>query len=195
MSDIPSFTAIVLAAGQGTRMKSDVPKVLHRLAGRALVEFSVRAAFEAGAEKVVLVTSGHSEIDALATLQPRELAQILRDALAPFYDADLGNRVYEARIAWEAEAQAWLDQQMDVKALARFQREASERLDAVKADIAAINDGIRLAVGDDYTLPTATIPEPEIDPALHGKPLVSSSWEWTDQTRALIARKSYGAKS
>jgi bifunctional UDP-N-acetylglucosamine pyrophosphorylase / glucosamine-1-phosphate N-acetyltransferase len=66
MSDVPSFTAIVLAAGQGTRMKSDVPKVLHRLAGRALVEFSVRAAFEAGAEKVVLVTSGHRDLQALA---------------------------------------------------------------------------------------------------------------------------------
>ncbi|HVR19458.1 MAG TPA: bifunctional UDP-N-acetylglucosamine diphosphorylase/glucosamine-1-phosphate N-acetyltransferase GlmU, partial [Polyangiaceae bacterium] len=59
------FTAVVLAAGQGTRMKSAVPKVLHRLAGRALVEFSVRAAFEAGAVRVVLVTSGHPDIDAL----------------------------------------------------------------------------------------------------------------------------------
>jgi bifunctional UDP-N-acetylglucosamine pyrophosphorylase/glucosamine-1-phosphate N-acetyltransferase len=58
------FTAIVLAAGQGTRMKSAVPKVLHRLAGRALVEFSVRTAFEAGAAKVVLVTSGHADVEA-----------------------------------------------------------------------------------------------------------------------------------
>jgi bifunctional UDP-N-acetylglucosamine pyrophosphorylase / glucosamine-1-phosphate N-acetyltransferase len=62
MSD---FTAIVLAAGQGTRMKSAVPKVLHRLAGRALVEFSVRAALEAGASRVVLVTSGNPHIEAL----------------------------------------------------------------------------------------------------------------------------------
>jgi bifunctional UDP-N-acetylglucosamine pyrophosphorylase/glucosamine-1-phosphate N-acetyltransferase len=62
MSD---FSAIVLAAGQGTRMKSALPKVLHPLAGRALVEFSVRAALDAGAACVVLVTSGHAEIDAL----------------------------------------------------------------------------------------------------------------------------------
>ena len=59
------FTAIVLAAGQGTRMKSAQPKVLHRLAGRALLEFSVRAALEAGAARVVLVTSGHPQIAAL----------------------------------------------------------------------------------------------------------------------------------
>jgi bifunctional UDP-N-acetylglucosamine pyrophosphorylase/glucosamine-1-phosphate N-acetyltransferase len=65
MSDLTPFTAIVLAAGQGTRMKSAVPKVLHRLAGRALVEFPVRAAFEAGASKVVLVTSGHTDIETL----------------------------------------------------------------------------------------------------------------------------------
>jgi bifunctional UDP-N-acetylglucosamine pyrophosphorylase/glucosamine-1-phosphate N-acetyltransferase len=47
-------------------MKSTVPKVLHRLAGRALLEFSVRAAFEAGASEVVLVTSGDPEIEAVA---------------------------------------------------------------------------------------------------------------------------------
>ena len=61
------FTAIVLAAGQGTRKKSAVPKVLHRLAGRALVEFSMRTAFEAGAAKVVLVTSGHADVEAMVS--------------------------------------------------------------------------------------------------------------------------------
>ena len=34
MSD---FAAVVLAAGQGTRMKSDLPKVLHPLAGRPMI--------------------------------------------------------------------------------------------------------------------------------------------------------------
>lgn len=136
-----------------------------------------------------------TEIDALATLQPRKLASILREALKPFYDAGLDHRVYEAKSAWEEEAQAWLGQQMDIEALTRFQQEATQRLDALKGDIAAINDGIRLAIGDDYTLPTAVVPDAEIDPNLHGLPLVSSSWSWTDQTRALIARKSYEARA
>jgi bifunctional UDP-N-acetylglucosamine pyrophosphorylase / glucosamine-1-phosphate N-acetyltransferase len=58
----PGLSAIVLAAGKGTRMKSRLPKVLHPLCGRALVEYPVAAAFEAGAEQVVVVTSGQPEI-------------------------------------------------------------------------------------------------------------------------------------
>jgi bifunctional UDP-N-acetylglucosamine pyrophosphorylase/glucosamine-1-phosphate N-acetyltransferase len=49
------FTVLIMAAGQGTRMRSDVPKVLHRVAGRTLVEWVVDAAREAGAERVVAV--------------------------------------------------------------------------------------------------------------------------------------------
>jgi len=37
-------TAVILAAGQGTRMKSALPKVLHAVAGRPLVHYPVRAA-------------------------------------------------------------------------------------------------------------------------------------------------------
>lgn len=58
----PQLSAIVLAAGKGTRMKSQLPKVLHPLCGRALVEYPVSAAFEAGADQVVVVTSGQPEI-------------------------------------------------------------------------------------------------------------------------------------
>jgi bifunctional UDP-N-acetylglucosamine pyrophosphorylase / glucosamine-1-phosphate N-acetyltransferase len=49
------FTVLIMAAGQGTRMRSDVPKVLHRVAGRTLVEWVVDAAREAGAGRVVAV--------------------------------------------------------------------------------------------------------------------------------------------
>src|SRR5687768_17040168 len=51
-------TAVILAAGQGTRMKSALPKVLHPIAGRPLVHFPVRAALEAGCGEVVVVV-GH----------------------------------------------------------------------------------------------------------------------------------------
>lgn len=51
-------TAVILAAGQGTRMKSSLPKVLHAICGRPLLHYPVRAAMEAGCEEVVVVV-GH----------------------------------------------------------------------------------------------------------------------------------------
>ncbi len=45
------FHAVVLAAGQGTRMKSAIPKVLHPLAGAPLVAHVLRAAAAAGASR------------------------------------------------------------------------------------------------------------------------------------------------
>ena len=50
-----SFTAIVMAAGKGTRMRSELPKVLHPVCGRPMVHWPVRAALEAGADDVVVV--------------------------------------------------------------------------------------------------------------------------------------------
>jgi bifunctional UDP-N-acetylglucosamine pyrophosphorylase / glucosamine-1-phosphate N-acetyltransferase len=47
--------AVVLAAGQGTRMKSKTPKVLHHICGRPMVLWAVAAAQAAGATKVVVV--------------------------------------------------------------------------------------------------------------------------------------------
>jgi bifunctional UDP-N-acetylglucosamine pyrophosphorylase/glucosamine-1-phosphate N-acetyltransferase len=49
------FTVLIMAAGQGTRMRSDTPKVLHRVAGKSLVEWVVDAARAAGATRVIAV--------------------------------------------------------------------------------------------------------------------------------------------
>lgn len=49
---------LILAAGQGTRMKSKLPKVLHPVAGRPMVAWAVKAAHELGARQTVVVT-GH----------------------------------------------------------------------------------------------------------------------------------------
>jgi len=51
-------TAIVLAAGKGTRMKSDIPKVLHHVAGAPMIDHVVQAALDAGADDAVVVV-GH----------------------------------------------------------------------------------------------------------------------------------------
>lgn len=52
---MPRLVAVVMAAGQGTRMKSSTPKVLHDLCGRPLVRWPVEAAQAAGADLVVVV--------------------------------------------------------------------------------------------------------------------------------------------
>lgn len=65
---LETTTAIVLAAGQGTRMKSALPKVLHSVAGRPLVHYPVRAALEAGCgEVVVVVGHGREAVEAYLT--------------------------------------------------------------------------------------------------------------------------------
>ncbi len=53
-----NFCAVILAAGKGTRMKSDLAKVLHVLEGKPLLHYSVQTARDAGAEKIAVIV-GH----------------------------------------------------------------------------------------------------------------------------------------
>jgi bifunctional UDP-N-acetylglucosamine pyrophosphorylase/glucosamine-1-phosphate N-acetyltransferase len=48
-------TVVILAAGQGTRMRSRTPKTLHDLCGRPMIDWPIAAALDAGAGKVVVV--------------------------------------------------------------------------------------------------------------------------------------------
>lgn len=50
-----SINAIILAAGKGTRMKSDLPKVIHTINGKALAEYVIDAVKEAGIDDICLV--------------------------------------------------------------------------------------------------------------------------------------------
>ncbi|WP_221088002.1 bifunctional UDP-N-acetylglucosamine diphosphorylase/glucosamine-1-phosphate N-acetyltransferase GlmU [Deinococcus aquaedulcis] len=62
---------VILAAGQGTRMKSTLPKVLHPVAGRPMVAWAVKAAHELGARQVVVVTGhGAEQVEAALAGQP-----------------------------------------------------------------------------------------------------------------------------
>lgn len=51
-------SAIILAAGKGSRMKSELPKVLHRLNGKPMVQYVLEACQSANVENLVLVV-GH----------------------------------------------------------------------------------------------------------------------------------------
>jgi bifunctional UDP-N-acetylglucosamine pyrophosphorylase/glucosamine-1-phosphate N-acetyltransferase len=58
---LDSWTAVILAAGQGKRMRSSLPKVLHSLAGRPMVRYVVDAAREAGFRRCIVVVGPASE--------------------------------------------------------------------------------------------------------------------------------------
>ena len=56
--------AVILAAGKGTRMKSELPKVLHKACGKPMVEYSIEAAHSAGADfdDIILVVGHKAEL-------------------------------------------------------------------------------------------------------------------------------------
>ncbi|MFG0244057.1 MAG: NTP transferase domain-containing protein [Phycisphaerales bacterium JB054] len=68
----PAPVAVVMAAGKGTRMRSDLPKVVHEVAGRPMVCHVVDACFRAGCSRVIAVV-GYEQ-------------QRVRDALRGFGD-------------------------------------------------------------------------------------------------------------
>ncbi len=62
MRRVSAPTVLIMAAGQGTRMKSAVPKVLHPVCGRALVAWPIEAAREAGAGRIGVIVSPDRDI-------------------------------------------------------------------------------------------------------------------------------------
>lgn len=66
-------TAVVLAAGLGTRMKSDLPKVLHRVAGRPMIDHVLANLDTAGIDQTVVVV-GDGMAALAAAVQPHATA-------------------------------------------------------------------------------------------------------------------------
>ncbi len=63
-----AIDVVVMAAGKGTRMKSRLPKVLHRLAGRPLLQHVADTVATLQARRLVIVTgSGAAEVEAAVT--------------------------------------------------------------------------------------------------------------------------------
>ncbi|MDQ1494967.1 MAG: bifunctional UDP-N-acetylglucosamine pyrophosphorylase / glucosamine-phosphate N-acetyltransferase, partial [Actinomycetota bacterium] len=63
--DLSVAAAIILAAGEGSRMKSSTPKVLHEICGRSMLGHVVAAVRHADPVQVVVVTGkGRAEVEA-----------------------------------------------------------------------------------------------------------------------------------
>lgn len=73
--------AVILAAGKGTRMKSDLPKVVHKIDDKCLVDYVIEAARGADVSEICLVVGYKHEVvereiesrDVTFTLQPEQL--------------------------------------------------------------------------------------------------------------------------
>ena len=68
-SQAPTLTAVVLAAGEGTRMRSTLPKVLHPLCGQPMLLHVLGALSDAGVERIVVVV-GHKSDQVIKALAP-----------------------------------------------------------------------------------------------------------------------------
>jgi hypothetical protein len=133
-----------------------------------------------------------TEIDALATLRPRDLERIVLEAIDPYYDASLTCRVSEAKSAWEDEAQQAIEHHLDDKALDAIRERAAEKLVELKAEVESINNQLRMATEGLIELPEAIIPAADVDEkSWRQAPLISSNWTWADATTALKERKAY----
>jgi hypothetical protein len=133
-----------------------------------------------------------TEIDAIATLRPNILADIIEHAFDPYLDRDLAARVIRANQEWNRGALQAIAEQVDSAHLEAIREEAAERLGEMQEAIDGINQQLRLAGGDHFELPDIVVPEAIIDETIERQALVSFADDWITATRAMKARKSYG---
>ena len=62
-----SFSVVILAAGKGTRMKSEKPKVLHTIGNASMLYHVMEVAKRAGAELILVPTANFEEAIPMAT--------------------------------------------------------------------------------------------------------------------------------
>ncbi len=61
---------VIMAAGKGTRMKSSLPKVLHKLAGRSLLQHVLNTATRLSADRIITITGHGAEVVEAAVTAP-----------------------------------------------------------------------------------------------------------------------------
>ena len=87
-----SLAAVVMAAGQGTRMKSATPKHLHPILGRRMVDWVLEAARPLSPSRLVVIVSPSSadqfaDLEVAVQEQPRGTGDAVRSARAALHDA------------------------------------------------------------------------------------------------------------
>lgn len=93
----PALDVVIMAAGKGTRMKSKLPKVLHRLAGRALLQHVVDTAAALSARQVTVITGhGATEVEAALADSTRDTSQFVINFVRQEPQLGTGHAVQQA---------------------------------------------------------------------------------------------------
>ena len=151
MSDHQRLAAVVMAAGLGTRMRSQTPKHLHPLLGRRLADWAIAAAAATGADPLVVVVSPDTAdaFDGVAVaVQQRPLGtgdavRVAREQVGdadevlvvsgdhPLLTGDLLRSLLEAHRAAAAAATVLSFSPPDPRAYGRIVRGADGRLESI----------------------------------------------------------------
>jgi bifunctional UDP-N-acetylglucosamine pyrophosphorylase/glucosamine-1-phosphate N-acetyltransferase len=148
-----AFTALIMAAGLGTRMRSEVPKVLHRLCGKPMVEWVIDSARAAGAGRVVCVVrpgdgvaaglpqgvevaeQEHGEGTGSAVLAARERIDagpvVVLSGDQPLITAELLAGLIATHVAGEAGATLLTTDQLDPAGYGRIVRDGDGRFERI----------------------------------------------------------------
>ena len=154
---LPGVAAVILAAGRGVRMKSDLPKVMHRIAGRAMIHRVLDAVGAVAPERtVVTIGPGMDELaeavaPARTVVQPAALGtadavKAARGALSGFGEGE-GDR--DALVAF---GDAALIEGRTLRDLVAARRDAGAAVAVLGVDTRTRNRYGRLVVGLDGTL-------------------------------------------
>jgi bifunctional UDP-N-acetylglucosamine pyrophosphorylase/glucosamine-1-phosphate N-acetyltransferase len=159
---------VVLAAGQGTRMRSRTPKVLHRLGGRSMLGHVLTAAAPLGAARTVVVVGSGREAVA------EHLAEVAPHATAVVQEQQLGSG-HAAAVALDAlgdvpgavlilNGDAPLLRAETLTALLRAHQEAGDVLTVLTAEVGDPT-GLGRIVRDGGGAVRAIVEEKDADPA------------------------------
>ena len=93
------------------------------------------------------------------------------------------------RTEWLDRARQLIAATFDLGRLDEIRRDAEQRLAGMRAEIAQLNDALRIDV-DESDLPFIELPAAD-DPGGNGLPLLDSRWDFAAQCRQLIDSKNY----
>lgn len=131
-----------------------------------------------------------TEIDALSTLQPEVLSEILRDAIAPYWDETLGGRVHLAVQEYEDKQAARLADKIGQDRIENIRDVVAEKLSEAQTAIDYMLNAFTIDE-DDFDLDELIFPEPKLDGEPSRPPLLDPNDDWLTQTAKLVARKKY----